>query len=41
MDKNTTKERIQKFIYISNEIVKCVNSAYEFLEKDKRKVNSF
>jgi hypothetical protein len=40
MDKNITKENIQKFINISNEIVKSVNSAYDFLEKDKRKVNN-
>jgi hypothetical protein len=37
LDKNPTKEKIQAFIQISNELVKSVNSAYDFIEKDKRK----
>ena len=40
MDRNTTKDRIQRFIEISNEIVKSINSAYDFLEKDKIKTNN-
>ena len=37
MDRNTTKDRIQRFIEISNEIVKSINSAYDFLENPSPK----
>jgi len=40
LDKNSTKDQIQKFIDISNEIVKSINNAYDFLEKDKRKTSN-